>query len=416
MRFPFIAMIFLGIVTACTNADGNKHNAAVGNTNDPGSVAALSELGFALSVVKNNYIEPLDSRALLILALRGIERQPSSASNQVQSIVESAIVQIQAMQPDDMALSDNRPSENFRKQLEIFANAVVLVGALPNAPSTQSTVQAAIVMMLDGIDPLSHYEPPSIMQGQPDVDTYTQPGFAYIADIDSPARIHMRKVPFRGSAVFSTVIGDVVYMRVTALPAGTTFDIKKRFLMAEAQTGGHVRSVILDLRFNGGGLLDESVDVARLFLPHGSPIAKVIGRNPQKTAIYTANSNDITGGLPIVVLVNTETSNGAEIVAGSLQCDHRAVLLGSVTSGYGYVSTVIPFPDGGLVSLTTGQIILPSGWALQSGGITPDIVLQEQTGVQPGIFGLPPAGEPVDDQNVQYDFEIKQALKFLTRN
>ena len=130
--------------------------------------------------------------------------------------------------------------------------------------------------------------------------------------------------------------------------------------------------MVLDVRNNPGGLLDQAVNVSDLFLDKGE-IVSTRSRNPEDTVKYTAKSGDIAKGLPIVVLINDGSASASEIVAGALQDHKRAIILGEKSFGKGSVQTVVPLGNHGAMRLTTARYYTPSGRSIQAKGIEPDV-------------------------------------------
>ena len=130
--------------------------------------------------------------------------------------------------------------------------------------------------------------------------------------------------------------------------------------------------IVIDVRNNPGGLLDQAVDVSDLFLEKGE-IVSTRSRNEADTVKYMANEGDIAKGLPIVVIINEGSASASEILAGALQDHHRAIILGEKSFGKGSVQTVIPLRDYGAMRLTTARYYTPSGRSIQAKGIEPDV-------------------------------------------
>ncbi len=168
--------------------------------------------------------------------------------------------------------------------------------------------------------------------------------------------------------------GDVGYIRLSQFTEQADTAIRKAFNQLKAESNGRLRAVILDLRNDPGGLLDQAVAVASEFIDRGE-IVSTRSRRPQDGQRWDAKGGDITGGLPMVVLTNGGSASSSEIVAGALQDHRRAVLLGTRTFGKGSVQTVIPLPGNGAMRLTTARYYTPSGRSIQGLGIEPDITV-----------------------------------------
>ena len=139
---------------------------------------------------------------------------------------------------------------------------------------------------------------------------------------------------------------------------------------------GNLKGLVLDLRNNPGGLLDQAVSVSDAFLERGE-IVSTRGRDNKGEQRYNASKGDITNGLPIVVLINGGSASASEIVAGALQDHKRGILMGTKTFGKGSVQTIIPVTSKGAVRLTTARYFTPSGSSIQAKGISPDIYVPQ---------------------------------------
>ena len=165
---------------------------------------------------------------------------------------------------------------------------------------------------------------------------------------------------------------SVGYIRVSSFSETTTNDIKKIIAQIQKDNPDDLAGYILDLRNNPGGLLDQAVSVADLFLDEGE-IVSTRPRRAEEMQRYNATKGDITKNKPLVVLINEGSASAAEIVAGALQDHKRAVIAGMRSFGKGSVQTVIPITGFGAIRLTTARYYTPSGRSIQAKGIEPDI-------------------------------------------
>jgi carboxyl-terminal processing protease len=137
-----------------------------------------------------------------------------------------------------------------------------------------------------------------------------------------------------------------------------------------------MQGLVLDLRWNPGGLLDQAVDVCEKFLPRGDLVVTTEGRNPSQNSVRKAKGRgDELHDMPMVVLVNLGSASASEIVAGCLQDTKRAIILGEKTFGKGSVQSILPLPDGSALRLTTAKYYTPSHKVIHEVGITPNIVV-----------------------------------------
>lgn len=170
----------------------------------------------------------------------------------------------------------------------------------------------------------------------------------------------------------------VVYLKLEAFQENTTRDLRRVLdkAVAASRSAGGVAGVLLDMRDNAGGLLDEAVLVSDEFLSHGV-IVTTRGRGGKLLSTASAHARGTRPDWPMVVLVNGYTASAAEIVAGALRDHHRAVLVGTRTFGKGSVQNIIELPDGSALKLTVARYYTPSGRSIQAEGIRPDVLVQQ---------------------------------------
>ena len=166
------------------------------------------------------------------------------------------------------------------------------------------------------------------------------------------------------------------YIRIINFQAQTTTDFKKAYTDLEKQ--GKIKGLIVDLRNNPGGLLDQSVKIADIFIDEGV-VVSTKGRIKEQNSVFYARNNSPKHTFPLVVLVNEGSASASEIVAGALQDHKKAVIIGAQTFGKGSVQTIIPMDSGAGLRLTTARYYTPSGRSIQATGITPDIIVASPT-------------------------------------
>ena len=170
---------------------------------------------------------------------------------------------------------------------------------------------------------------------------------------------------------------DIGYIRITQFTAQTADGLKAAMEKLHADLGDKLKGYILDLRNNPGGLLDQSIDVVNTFVDRGE-IVSTRGRNADDTQRFNARpGGDLSGGKPMVVLINGGSASASEIVAGALQDHKRATLIGTRSFGKGSVQTIMPLGQDGALRLTTARYYTPSGRSIQAKGIEPDMEILE---------------------------------------
>jgi len=169
-----------------------------------------------------------------------------------------------------------------------------------------------------------------------------------------------------------------VVLRVTTFNDQTFKNLEEAYAEQVEAAGGaeKVNGIVLDLRNNPGGLLTQAIKVSDAFLEEGE-IVSTRGRDPQDGDRFNASPGDITGGKPVVVLINGGSASASEIVAGALQDHRRAVVVGTKSFGKGSVQTVMPLRGDGAMRLTTSRYYTPSGRSIQALGVSPDILVEQ---------------------------------------
>jgi len=190
---------------------------------------------------------------------------------------------------------------------------------------------------------------------------------------------------------------DIAYVRLSSFNEQTEGALRRAVTAMRSQAGGNLRGLILDLRNNPGGLLDQAVQVADDFLDQGE-IVSTRSRREADAQRWNARAGDIAQGLPMVVLINAGSASASEIVAGALQDHRRAVVMGVKSFGKGSVQTVMPIPGQGAIRLTTARYYTPSGRSIQALGIEPDIEV---------LAARPDPNAPVRDREA----DLRRALR-----
>ena len=191
-------------------------------------------------------------------------------------------------------------------------------------------------------------------------------------DGGQPRRIPIRRervIPNTVSQQFSDGIG---VLKIDRFNATTSGNVREAVTLLRNNAGPTLRGIILDLRGNPGGLLDQAVAVADLFIPAG-PIISTDGRHPDSRQRFEAEADDIAYGTPMVVLVDGRSASSAEVVAAALQDSGRAVVVGASSYGKGSVQTVIRLPNDGELFLTWSRIYGPAGYTLHRQGVHPTV-------------------------------------------
>jgi carboxyl-terminal processing protease len=196
--------------------------------------------------------------------------------------------------------------------------------------------------------------------------------------VTEPFDVSIIRDTIKLTAVRGRVVGKTAVLRITTFNDQTTSGMVEALNQAISDLGGmeNLDGVVIDLRNNPGGLLNEAISVSDAFLEKGE-IVSTRGREAGSGERYNAEPGDIAAGKPIVVLINGGSASASEIVAGALQDHRRAIVVGTKSFGKGSVQTLIPLRGDGAMRLTTARYYTPSGRSIQALGISPDIVVNQ---------------------------------------
>ena len=220
---------------------------------------------------------------------------------------------------------------------------------------------------------------------------------------EKPFDVTITRDTIKLTAVKTRLEGNTVVARITTFNDQTYANLEEGLKKAIADAGGidKIAGVIVDLRNNPGGLLNQAISVSDAFLDKGE-IVSTRGRNPQDSERFNAEAGDLINGKPIVVLINGGSASASEIVTGALQDHHRAIVVGTKSFGKGSVQTVMPMKGGGAMRLTTARYYTPSGRSIQALGISPDIWV-EQPEPKPAATEAEAAKSAADKQRTEAD-------------
>ncbi|MDC0636320.1 S41 family peptidase, partial [Amylibacter sp.] len=222
--------------------------------------------------------------------------------------------------------------------------------------------------------------------------------------IDEPFDVSIIRDTIEIKAVRARTEGKTIVLRVSSFTSKTYPNLKDSLEKEIKAAGGleNVNGVVVDLRNNPGGLLNQAIRVSDAFLESGE-IVSTRGRAAGDAERYNATPGDLTNGKPVVVLINGGSASASEIVAGALQDHHRAIIVGTKSFGKGSVQTIIPLSsDGAAMRLTTARYYTPSGRSIQSLGVSPDILVKQRVRSDE---------DPEKDQNFQrFEADLENSL------
>jgi len=258
-------------------------------------------------------------------------------------------------------------------------NFVTVVAPMDDSPGFKAGIMSGDrIIRIDGVSTEKMSLPDAVksLRGDPGTEvkiSIFRPSSGQIQDFNltrSVINVDMVK-DIHGKKDFPLGEDKIGYIRLVQFGEKTSDDLEQALTTLKKQG---MQALVLDLRWNPGGLLDQAVDVCQKFLPRGQLIVSTEGRNAAQNSRRVANGRgDELHGMPIVVLINLGSASASEIVAGCLQDLKRAIVLGEKSFGKGSVQSILPLQDGSALRLTTAKYYTPSHKVIHEEGITPDI-------------------------------------------
>ena len=322
----------------------------------------LTLFGDVFERIRAEYVEPVNDRELIENAINGMLTGLDP---------HSSYMNAKAFR--DMQVQTRGEFGGLGLEVTADNGLIKVVSPIDDTPAAKAGIKSGdLITMLDGqtVQGLTLTEAVDKMRGPPGSNiklTIKREG------VDTPVEVSMAREVIHIQVVRSRLeAGDIGYIRLTSFNEQTDPGLRKALTDLKAKAGGNLKGLILDLRNNPGGLLDQAVSVSDDFLDQGE-IVSTRARHTQDSQRWNAKSGDITQGLPLVVMINGGSASASEIVAGALQDQRRGVVLGTRSFGKGSVQTVMPLPGNGAMRLTTARYYTPSGRSIQGLGIMPDV-------------------------------------------
>ncbi|MFP4079420.1 MAG: S41 family peptidase [Ectothiorhodospira sp.] len=316
--------------------------------------------------IKRNYVEEVDDADLLENAIRGMLTGLDPHSSY--------------LTPDEFSeLRIGTQGEFGGLGLEVGMEDgfVKVIAPIDDTPASRAGIQAGdLIIRLDDtpVKGLSLQEAVNRMRGPEGSEitlTIVREGR------DAPFEVELERDNIRVRSVRSEMLEPGFgYLRVTTFQSRTAQMLVEELKALRKENDGELKGLVLDLRNNPGGVLNGAVGVSDAFLDEGL-IVYTEGRVDDAELRYNASPGDLMDGAPLVVLVNKGSASASEIVAGALQDNERAIIMGSSTFGKGSVQTILPLNEGKALKLTTARYYTPSGRSIQADGIKPDIPLEQ---------------------------------------
>jgi len=249
---------------------------------------------------------------------------------------------------------------------------ILVVSPIEDTPAEQAGMQAGDLIVKIGdvvARDLNIMESVKLMRGKPGTDiTLT----VFREDEGRTFNVDITRAIIQVASVKTDILAPgYAYLRVTQFQEHSAEQLEEKFEAIRKQSGGEIYGAVLDLRNNPGGLLNQAIEISDLFLDEGGIVSTKsrVGKNTNSVA----QKGDILKSMPLIVLINGGSASASEIVAGALQDNKRAILMGTRSFGKGSVQRIIPLSDGSAFKLTTALYYTPSGRSIQATGIDPDV-------------------------------------------
>ena len=423
--FSVLATLLV-IVGLAFNVQAQEQQRTAGEKAESGysdTYKQLSLFGDVFERVRSEYVEEVDDKTLIEYALNGMlsNLDPHSSYLSEEKF-------------KDMRVETSGEFGGLGIEVTMENGLVKVVSPIDDTPAYRAGIQAGDYIVKideDAVMGMTLSEAVDKMRGK--VGSTIDLSIARKGE-ESQMEITLVRDIIQIKSVRHEIEGNVGYIRVTTFSQKTAPGVRKAINEISKELGDNLIGYVLDLRNNPGGLLNQAIEVADVFLDKGEIVSQR-GRYEEDTERNNATPGDMTNGLPIVVLVNGGSASASEIVAGALQDHKRGIIMGTQSFGKGSVQTVMPLPGNGAMRLTTARYYTPSGRSIQAKGITPDIIvelakveslqsrqlresdlrgaLDRNNGKKPANDNKKEDGEDAESDEIQ-DYQLLRAVDLLT--
>jgi carboxyl-terminal processing protease len=361
--------------------NGNSRSVTAGTGEVYKNIELFTEV---LRQIEKSYVEPQDSQKLIQGAIKGM----------VQSLDPHSSFMTKE-EHQELLMETKGSFSGVGIEITIRDNLLTVVSPIEGTPAYKAGIQAGDkIIKIDG-KPTVDMSLPEAVKGIRG-EKGTKVNLTIMREgADKPLEFTLTRdlIPIKSVRSY-LLTPDIAYVRISNFQSKTAQDLSAA--LEKIEKDNTLRGLILDLRNNPGGLLSQAIEVSDLFLDSGV-IVSTRGRDSSQDLQATAHKEKTERNYPIIVLVNGGSASAAEIVAGALQDNKRAVILGTKTFGKGSVQTIIPLSDGSGLRLTTAMYYTPSGRSIQASGISPDVEMKF----------IPPAEEVKDAASTIREKDLK---------
>ena len=349
----FIFFIYAIIPLKAINADTNRQE----------TYKQLNLFGDVFQRVQEQYVEEVTDKKLIESAISGMLQSLDPHSSY-----------LSADSYKDMQVKTKGKFGGLGIEITMEDGVVKVVSPIDDTPAAKAGMKSGdLIIGVDGesIRGLTINESVSKLRGP----VGSKVIITVVRDKKDPYEVEIKRDIINIKSVKHNIIKNIGYVRLTTFSDTTTSGLEKALTEIKKNIGNKFQGLILDLRNNPGGLLNQSISVADAFLNQGE-IVSTQGRNDDDTSRVFAKKGDLINGQPLVVLINSGSASASEIVAGALKDHSRAIIIGTRSFGKGSVQSIIPLAGNGAMRLTTARYFTPSGISIQAKGIEPDIIVE----------------------------------------
>jgi len=377
MHRPISSLLCNGILTILTFCLPLQIHAEISEGERQSTYQQLETFANVLSILQENYVDDIDAKKVMEGAISGMlfSLDPHSSY----------------LKPEDFKELQEETEGSFSGigiEVSIEEGILTVVSPIEETPADRAGLKAKdLIIKIDG-EPTQSMSPMDAIkklrgpEGTKVILAIHREGWEELKDFT----LTRANIPLH-SVKDSFLEPGLAYIRITNFQSQTTEEVKNA--LQKLQKEHPVNGLILDLRNNPGGLLDQAVSVTDIFLDEGL-VVYTKGRVREQNMTFQAHSNGGKNLFPLVVLVNEGSASASEIVTGAIQDHKRGIIVGTKTFGKGSVQTILPLPEGAGLRMTTARYYTPNGRSIQATGITPDVVVPFASSDDTGKKSKPP--------------------------
>jgi carboxyl-terminal processing protease len=338
---------------------------AQSSTSSAETYRLLNLFGDVFEQVKSKYVEDVDDKKLIEAAINGMltSLDPHSSYLNMDNF-------------EEMQVDTRGEFGGLGIEVTMEDGFVKVIAPIYDTPAEKAGLQPGdFITHIDGtaIRGMTLNDAVEMMRGKVNTDivlTIIRKGE------QAPFDVTLTRAVIKIQSVRAEPKDDIGYIRITKFNEQTFSGLQRAITELRDQIGPEIKGLVIDMRNNPGGLLDQAISVSDAFLDKGE-IVSTRPRDTENTERYNARPGDLADGLPMIVLINDGSASASEIVAGALQDHRRAVIMGTRSFGKGSVQTILPMPGNVALRLTTARYYTPSGKSIQEVGIVPDIIVPQ---------------------------------------